>query len=51
MMAILKKIRLVPSLGSNVTYEDPDRNECRNAMILSRVGKSSDMNNGFTSKI
>ena len=36
-----KKNQIVPSLGSKVTYEDPDRNEWRKAMILSRAGKSS----------
>ena len=34
-----KKNQIVPSLGSKVTYEDPDRNEWRKAMILSRAGK------------
>ena len=39
-----KENRIVPSLGSKVTYEDPDRNEWRKAMILSRAGKSSGVN-------
>ena len=44
-MVILQKENwIVPSLGSEVTYEDPDRNEWRKAMILSRAGKSSGMN-------
>ena len=38
------KIRVVPSLGSKVTYEDSDRNEWKKAMILSRAGKSSGVN-------
>ena len=36
-----KKIWVVPSLGSKVTSEDPDRNEWRKAMILSRAGLTS----------
>ena len=44
-MVILQKENwIVPSLGSEVTYEDPDRNEWRKAIILSRAGKSSGMN-------
>ena len=44
-MVILQKENwIVPSLGSEVNYEDPDRNEWRKAMILSRAGKSSGMN-------
>ena len=39
-----KENRIVPSLGSKVTYEDPDRNEWRKAMILSRAGKSNGAN-------
>ena len=55
-----KKNQIVPSLGSKVTYEDPDRNEWRKAMILSRAGKSSgvkkywfhirDLEDGFNEK-
>ena len=39
-----KKIRVVPSLRSKVTYEDPDRHERRKAMILSSVDKASEVN-------
>ena len=39
-----QKNRIVPPLGSKVTYEDPDRIEWRKAMILSRAGKSSGAN-------
>ena len=38
------KIRVVPSLGSKVTYEDSDRNEWKKAIILSRADKSSGVN-------
>ena len=43
-MIVQQKNRIVPPLGSKVTYEDPDRIEWRKAMILSRAGKSSGAN-------
>ena len=43
-MVILQKNRIVPSLGSKVAYEDPDRNDWTKAMILSRAVKSSGVN-------
>ena len=43
MVILQKKNRIVPSLGSKVTYEDPDINEWRKAIILCRAGKSSGM--------
>ena len=44
MIILQKKIRVVPSLRSKVTYEDPDRHERRKAMILSSVDKASEVN-------
>ena len=35
---------VIPSLKSEITYEDPDTNEWRKAMIISRAGKASGKN-------
>ena len=35
---------VIPSLKSEITYEDPDTNEWRKAMIISRTGKASGKN-------
>ena len=39
-----KLMRVIPSLKSKITYEDPDTNEWRKAIIISRVGKASGKN-------
>ena len=35
---------VIPSLKSTITYEDPDTNEWRKAMIISQAGKASGKN-------
>ena len=41
---LIKLTGVIPSLKSKITYEDPDTNEWRKAMIISQAGKASGKN-------